>query len=249
MKKITSICLTIFLGVNIVSAYAARGEQLAILSEDFSAFTEGTESTPAESELSTGNAMIPMEFTHGIQWKGRGIHQAGGVCAVLSYDDYTYGETQGWIQTPYTDVRLDDGNFILRFRARSIAQTKDSLILYLQDQYSNNYYTSEKCTITDQWQTIEVSFQHNFGMGSRLAYVQIGAYNDSWLIDDIEIIQDVYDICSPHAISPKDVTFEHFTARWDAVWSATSYLTSAYYYADEEKTQRVWKKEKLISSR
>ena len=80
MKKITSICLTIFLGVNIVSAYAARGEQLAILSEDFSAFTEGTESTPAESELSTGNAMIPMEFTHGIQWKGRGIHQAGGVC-------------------------------------------------------------------------------------------------------------------------------------------------------------------------
>ena len=168
MKKITSICLTIFLGVNIVSAYAARGEQLAILSEDFSAFTEGTESTPAESELSTGNAMIPMEFTHGIQWKGRGIHQAGGVCAVLSYDDYTYGETQGWIQTPYTDVRLDDGNFILRFRARSIAQTKDSLILYLQDQYSNNYYTSEKCTITDQWQTIEVPFQHNFGMGSRL---------------------------------------------------------------------------------
>ena len=134
MKKITSICLIIFLGVNIVSAYAARGEQLAILSEDFSAFTEGTESTPAESELSTGNAMIPMEFTHGIQWKGRGIHQAGGVCAVLSYDDYTYGETQGWIQTPYTDVRLDDGNFILRFRARSIAQTKDSLILYLQDQ-------------------------------------------------------------------------------------------------------------------
>ena len=240
MKKITSICLTIFLGVNIVSAYAARGEQLAILSEDFSAFTEGIESTPAESELSTGNAMIPMEFTHGIQWKGRGIHQAGGVCAVLSYDDYTYGETQGWIQTPYTDVRLDDGNFILRFRARSIAQTKDSLILYLQDQYSNNYYTSEKCTITDQWQTIEVSFQHNFGMGSRLAYVQIGAYNDSWLIDDIEIIQDVYDICSPHAISPKDVTFEHFTARWDAVWSATSYLTSAYYYADEEKTQRVY---------
>lgn len=104
MKKITSICLTIFLGVNIVSAYAARGEQLAILSEDFSAFTEGTESTPAESELSTGNAMIPMEFTHGIQWKGRGIHQAGGVCAVLSYDDYTYGETQGWIQTPYTGV-------------------------------------------------------------------------------------------------------------------------------------------------
>ena len=62
MKKITSICLTIFLGVNIVSAYAARGEQLAILSEDFSAFTEGTESTPAESELSTGNAMIPMVF-------------------------------------------------------------------------------------------------------------------------------------------------------------------------------------------
>ena len=127
MKKITSICLTIFLGVNIVSAYAARGEQLAILSEDFSAFTEGTESTPAESELSTGNAMIPMEFTHGIQWKGRGIHQAGGVCAVLSYDDYTYGETQGWIQTPYTDVRLDDGNFILRFRARSIPKRRTRL--------------------------------------------------------------------------------------------------------------------------
>lgn len=95
MKKITSICLTIFLGVNIVSAYAARGEQLAILSEDFSAFTEGTESTPAESELSTGNAMITMEFTHGRQWKGRGIHQAGGVCAVLSYMTIHMGRHKG----------------------------------------------------------------------------------------------------------------------------------------------------------
>ena len=34
MKKITSICLTIFFGVNIVSAYAARGEQLAILPKE-----------------------------------------------------------------------------------------------------------------------------------------------------------------------------------------------------------------------
>lgn len=83
MKKITSICLTIFLGVNIVSAYAARGEQLAILSEDFSAFTEGTESTPAESELSTGNAMIPMEFTHGIQWKGYSSSRRSLRCTLL----------------------------------------------------------------------------------------------------------------------------------------------------------------------
>lgn len=240
MKKFTSICISVLLSANLISGYASRGEQRAILSEDFSAFTEGTEAAPAESELSTWQEQIPAEFTHDIQWKGRGIHQAGGVCAVLSYDDRTYGETQGWIQTPYTDVRLDDGNFTLRFRARSMDSAQDSLILYLYDRYSSNYYTSEKRTITDQWQTIEVPFQHNFGMGSRLAYIQIGAYNGAWLVDDMEIVQDVYDICSPHGIAPKDVTFEQFTARWDAVWSATSYLTSAYYYADEAKTERVY---------
>lgn len=240
MKKITSICLSIFLSVNIVSAYAAKGEHLAILSEDFSAFTEGSEAAPAENELSTEDGLIPAEYTHNIQWRGRGIHQAGGVCAVLPYDDYTYGETKGWIQTPYTDVRLDDGNFILRFRARSMDYEQDSLVFYLRDQYGSSYYTMEKRTISDQWQSIEIPFQHNFGLGSLVVYIEIGAYNGSWLVDDMEIVQDVYEICSPHAIAPKDVTFEHFTAQWEPVWSATSYLTSAYYYEDEEKTQRIY---------
>lgn len=63
MKKITSICLTIFLGVNIVSAYAARGEQLAILSEDFSAFTEGTESTPVDLYFDSEHVRLPKRRT------------------------------------------------------------------------------------------------------------------------------------------------------------------------------------------
>ncbi len=239
MKKLLFFSVSVLMSAAIMSCYAVQGELLSIFSEDFSGFTAGLEGEPDLSEVSTLSETVPAELTHGLQWRGRGLHQAGGACAVMSYDDRTYGESQGWIQTPYVDVRLDEGNFILRFRVRSFDAEEDSIIMYLYDKYSSNYYASVKRTITKDWQVIEVPFQHN-SFGNRLACVQIGAYNHAWMIDDVEFIQDVYAINAPHAIAPKDVSYEQFTARWDSVWSASSYLVSAFYYADENKEQRVY---------
>lgn len=215
--------------------FAANGEVLPIFQEDFSGFSKGSESEPDAEESSSLSETIPADITHGYQWKGRGIHQAGGICAILSYDDRTYGKSSGWIQTPYIDVRLDNGNFTLRFKARSLNAEGDEIVLYLYDKYSSNYLSMVRQAITPEWNTYEIPFVHNV-FGNRLAYIQIGAVDYDWLIDDVDVLQDVYDICAPHATAPKDVDFTQFTAQWDSVWSADSYLVSAYYYNEGEKT-------------
>ena len=239
MKKFYSLCLALSVsGLVAMPLQAAQGEMMSIFTEDFSAFTEGSAEAPAEAELSTTDEKIPVEFTHHIAWYGRGIHQAGGACAIMNYEDYTWGTTRGWIQTPYTDVRLDEGRFTLRFKARVTGGNEnDSILLYLYDKYSSNYYERKVAYITDEWQVVEVPFQHS-SYGNHLAYVQMNSYNHAWLIDDVEFVQDVYGINVPRPSTPSDVTYEGFTAHWDAVWSATTYLVSVYSYADEAHTQR-----------
>ena len=239
MKKFYSLCLALSVsGLVAMPLQAAQGEMMSIFTEDFSAFTEGSAEAPAEAELSTTDEKIPVEFTHNIAWYGRGIHQAGGACAIMNYEDYTWGTTRGWIQTPYTDVRLDEGRFTLRFKARVTGGNEnDSILLYLYDKYSSNYYERKVAYITDEWQVVEVPFQHS-SYGNHLAYVQMNSYNHAWLIDDVEFVQDVYGINVPRPSTPSDVTYEGFTAHWDAVWSATTYLVSVYSYADEAHTQR-----------
>ena len=151
MKKFYSLCLALSVsGLVAMPLQAAQGEMMSIFTEDFSAFTEGSAEAPAEAELSTTDEKIPVEFTHNIAWYGRGIHQAGGACAIMNYEDYTWGTTRGWIQTPYTDVRLDEGRFTLRFKARVTGGNEnDSILLYLYDKYSSNYYERKVAYITD----------------------------------------------------------------------------------------------------
>lgn len=227
-----------------LAAIVGNAENCAILSEDFSLFSKGSEENPSTEMVSAANR-LPVELTHGLQWFGNGAHEAGGVCALRHYIDDKGIETPGWIGTPFTDVRLDDGKFKVRFRARSTSDSGDELILYLQDQWTSNYYTVEHLELTPDWKQYEIALQHNW-FGNRVAYVQLGAVDFDWFIDDFEIVQDVYDISSPHGLPPCNVDFNKFTARWDAVWSADSYLVSTFYYKnDKPGGERVYLSEEM----
>ncbi|MCP6519569.1 hypothetical protein NL464_28145, partial [Klebsiella pneumoniae] len=77
------------------------------------------------------------------------------------------------------------GRFTLRFKARVTGGNEnDSILLYLYDKYSSNYYERKVAYITDEWQVVEVPFQHS-SYGNHLAYVQMNSYNHAWLIDDV----------------------------------------------------------------
>ncbi len=230
MKKVLVLIALVCVGLFQLKA-TVKGELMTLVSEDFSLMTSGSENEPEAEEVSLMNGTIPVEYTHGIQWYGRGVHQAGGAIALrpcMFEDDYGYTyEGSGYIMTPLTDVRLDDGNFVLRFKAKAVAGSTAVVHGFLYDKWSSNYYTRQTVTITDEWAEYEMTFQHNM-FGNQVACVQLSSESDEWFFDDCSIEQDVYGISAPIAHAPRDVDFTHFTAQWDKVFTATSYLVSVY---------------------
>lgn len=230
MKKVLVLIALVCVGLFQLKA-TVKGELMTLVSEDFSLMTSGSENEPEAEEVSLMNGTIPVEYTHGIQWYGRGVHQAGGAIALrpcMFEDDYGYTyEGSGYIMTPLTDVRLDDGNFVLRFKAKAVAGSTAVVHGFLYDKWSSNYYTRQTVTITDEWAEYEMTFQHNM-FGNHVACVQLSSESDEWFFDDCSIEQDVYGISAPIAHAPRDVDFTHFTAQWDKVFTATSYLVSVY---------------------
>lgn len=204
---------------------APAAERAVIFGEDFAALTDGSADMPAQTELSADGS-VDVALTHGEQWKGRGLHAAGGSMAVLHF-----GESQGYVQTPYTDVRLDGGRFTLRFRARTTSAETDRLHVELYDPYTTNSVDTGVAEIGSEWETHELTLTHP-GYGNHLAYMQIASEGNDWLLDDFEIVQDYTGLMPPIAHHATGVTYSQFTANWNAVPLAAAYLVSAFSVDD-----------------
>jgi len=239
MKKYL-LSLGLALGVT-AFAYGAKaelkGELVPTFSENFDALVNGTEAEPAEEELSAGGKIDP-SLTGNNEWKGRGLHEAGGALAVMTFEqsDWFGTETvQGYVRSPFADVRMDGGNFTVRFRARKLtddeALTKIHVELY--DAYTTNSIDAGVVEITGDWATYEVDFCHP-GYGNHLAFVEMASEGDLWLLDDFEFVQDYYALSAPIVHFPRNVSYEKFTGRWNAVPLAESYLVSVYTRDDAD---------------
>ena len=204
---------------------APAAERAVIFGEDFAALTDGSADMPAQTELSADGS-VDAALTHGAQWKGRGLHAAGGSMAVLHF-----GESQGYVQTPYTDVRLDGGCFTLRFRAKTTSDEDGKLHIELYDPYTTNSLDMGVIEISNQWETHELTLTHP-GYGNHLAYMQIASEGNDWLLDDFEIIQNYSRLMPPIAHHATGVTYSQFTANWNAVPLASAYLVSAFSVDD-----------------
>lgn len=237
MRKTLVLIVLVCMGLFQLKA-TVKGELMTLVSEDFSLMAAGSEAEPEAEEISSMDGKIPMEYTNGIQWYGRGVHQAGGSIALrpcMFEDDYgeTY-EGSGYIMTPLTDVRLDDGNFVVRFKAKAVSGATAVVHGFLYDKWSSNYYMRQTVTITDEWAEYEMNFQHS-AFGNHVACVQFASESEEWFFDDCSIEQDVYEISAPIVHAPRDVDFTHFTAQWDKVFTATSYLVSVYSMEGENR--------------
>ena len=212
---------------------AVASERAVVFSENFDAFSAGSESAPDAVEVSSGGQVDP-SLTHGVQWNGRGLHQAGGCVAVLHFLQ-DQNSVQGYLHTPYADVRLDGGNFTLRFRAKSIDADGAKVHIEVYDPYTTNSLDAAVVEISSDWKTYEIALAHP-GYGNHLAYMQIASDGDDWLLDDFEIVQTYEGLMPPITHFAKNVTYEQFTANWNAVPLATGYLLSAFSIdADENR--------------
>lgn len=214
------------IAASLLFAQNMRAENATIISQNFDLLTAGTNETPSQTEENT----IDPELTAGQEWKGKGLHQAGGALAIMQYEqsDWFGTETvQGYVQTPYSDVRLDEGKFTVKFRARSLDFESTTLRIEVYDPYTSNYVDYTQLTLTNEWQELSATLSH-VGYGNHLAFMQIAATDGNWLLDDFAVEQ-VYETLMPPVIHfAKNVTHEQFTGYWNAVPMATSYLVSAY---------------------
>lgn len=224
-------------------AYGAKadpqGELTATFTEHFDALVNGTETAPAEEELSASGKIEP-SLTGDKEWKGRGLHEAGGALAVMTFEqsDWFGTETvQGYVRSPYADVRMDGGNFTVRFRACKLSahEALAKIHIELYDAYTTNAIESKTVEITGNWATYEVDLCHP-GYGNHLAFVEMASEGEEWLLDDFEIVQDYYALPAPIVHFPRNVSYEQFTGRWNAVPLAESYLVSVYSL-DENNTR------------
>ena len=236
VKRLPIIILAIAGAVaNVTAAETVKGELKTIFSEDFSGLANGTAESPATDEISA-SGKVDISLTHGEEWKGRGLHEAGGALAVLHFEKSDWFGTesvQGYVQTPYVDVRLDGGSFIVRFKARTTDAAQAKLHIETYDPYTTNSVSEGTMTITSEWASYEIALQHP-GYGNHLAYMQIASEEEDWLLDDFEIVQDYHELVAPIVHFPRNVTFEQFTGRWNAAPLATSYLVSAFSLDDDE---------------
>ncbi len=218
---------------------AHAAERAVVFSEYFDSFTEGTANSPAEEEISA-NGVVDASLTGSFQWKGRGLHSAGGALAVLHFEKSDWMgpyEVVGYIECPYTDVRLDGGSFTVRFKAKSLPADGAKVHIEVYDPYTSNAIDAAVVDVTDSWAVYEVPLVHP-GYGNHLAYVQMASEANDWLIDDFEIVQNYEGLMPPVAHFAKNVSYEQFTANWNPVPFATGYLLSAF--SVDEKGNRIY---------
>lgn len=206
--------------------------ETVLLTEDFSNFTAGSEEAPDGTRLDDADGYIDDSYFNSPGWSGLEVYQAGG-CAYITFSE-EYGET-GMIITPLLNT---EGAVYIRCRMRSESPYGD----YVGYNICNEYFEpmdSNNAEISNEW--TEVSWFTSAGLEN--SYIYIYSYESNVFIDDIEI--SACSLSTPTFTEETNITDNSFTANWESVDEADSYIfrlyaqhTAAadeiYYYADND---------------
>lgn len=210
------------------TAVEAAKPEGALIWEDFSKFTAGSESAPDTASVndpSTG--VIPDNMTLTPGWQGVGIKQAGGVAYVGTYNEYGWDET-GYLKTNPADLSGNDGICTVRFRAKSANASGDEVAIRLANP-SNSYLDEQRVQLTSEWQDFEVKLSK----GTADAFVHFFSVWYEWYIDDIAVISQ--GISSPGNLHVTSYKGYESTFAWDATDEAEKYKVQVYYWDQTQK--------------
>ena len=223
MKKVLLLLIAV---VTFLSANAA--EPTVILSEDFSAFTEGSENEPASTDISSGYTNKLSANLSG--WSGKYIYEAGGMLKI--------GDG-GKLVTARYNMSANKGVVKISLRIRSY--NKAGMIL----KVSLGYTTSKQLMVTSgEWQDIEFVTAG----GSSLSSVTLEpSYTDGMLIDKIAVTTSADFFPAPEPYQPSNANGTSFTASWKSVTGATAYLLDVYSKKSDNEKEYVMKDEKVTT--
>ena len=201
-----------------------------VFSEDFSKFTAGSETAPDELDISgtqTDGYVINPKYLNQPGWYGKGVHQAGGACALRIYEYQYEGYPDvytacGYISTPESELF---GDVEISFRARKLSGNGTFWVGLCDNEMGP--LDTKTYTVTDEWQTY--TFKSNMASFKDNNVVQFAPQQESEvLIDDIVITRALTRTEAPVALNPINNSFEEFVARWSPTKTADKYRLNVY---------------------
>lgn len=183
-------------------------EQQVLIDEDFSRFSEGSETEPGPLVDFVDVYHIPDDMTDIPGWTGQGVHPAGGCVALYPWPtDYGY-DRGGYISTP---PMMMAGTATITLRARRLGDEPANLWVSLCDDYYGPG-DDDDFTLTDEWQ--EFSLQAS-GSLEDPSYFQIMADEGKALVDDVRVEFRRDRIMSPEANPAVNISPDSFLASWE----------------------------------
>ena len=202
-------------GNTVVKAVSHRGDitETTLLSEDFSKFTAGSDGDPDYIRLDDADGIISDEYFNVPGWKGSEVYQAGG-SAYIGFSE-TYQEP-GLIITPLINTT---GAIYINCRVRTVDPAGDVIGYNIIGEDMELYDANvDFFRATSNW--TEISWFTS--AGAENSYIYIFAYSKNIFIDDIEIVS--VELPTPTLQEETNVGSNSFTANWDAVEDADSYI-------------------------
>lgn len=196
-------------------AQGQNDELTTVFSENFDAFTEGSEETPGTTDISGYTGKLKKT----IDWNGSKVYEAGGKLLV---------EDGGKLQTSYYNLSANSGVFKLKLRIKS----KDSYGAYFA--VAVGYSTSKSVLIDgDGWKDVELVLDG----GKASSQITITATMGAYFIDEVKAETGASLVGVPEAMQPSQADGTSFTAKWNKAAGASVYLLDVYSKAsNDDKT-------------
>ncbi|MDE6126687.1 MAG: hypothetical protein K2G30_07015, partial [Muribaculaceae bacterium] len=197
-------------------------ETKLLIDEDFSRFTEGTETAPAAGIIDMDGYHIPEKYTAQPGWTGGGVHSAGGAVALYEYqyvNDYYPDEVitrAGYISTP---PFMLNGTATLTFRAKALTDEGASLWLSLCDDYYGPGDDEMDIELGPEWKSYTLVATE--GSLEEPSYFQFYCEEGVTLIDDVRLEFRNDRIATPYALPALNRSATEFVAMWEEVPGAT----------------------------
>ncbi len=224
MKKILLLILCTVVSVLTETSIilAADSDTLVIVQEDFAAFTEGTEATPATTDIASVTSGKLKNTLPG--WQGSKVYEAGGCLKIGN---------NGNLRTANYNMASHSGNLRITFRVKAL-DTVGSLKVQLGFATPQTLYLNG-----NQWQEQEIILTG--GTASSFLKFSPDLVIEGILIDDLKVESSEAFIATPEALLSLDADGKSFTARWKKVANATEYILNVYSQVDDEEPEMLLK--------
>lgn len=202
------------------AAYAPlrAAESSTLLEEDFSNFSGGSVTDPADEISYENGYYIPASMTLYPGWTGQGVRPAGGCVSLHPWEDSYGGQRGGYISTP---KMMLDGTAIITFKAKAADRYAELWVALCDDNYGPGE-DSFDLELSEQWEQFSLTASN--GDLEIPSYFQFMAEEGLVLLDDIKVEFRRDRIATPYPLNAINISTTEFVAQWTPVSGADAYL-------------------------